>query len=77
MYTMHLSLVVLAPSEIVDCCRAARNSTMATDAAQQAAQQQLVAGILGILGLNLTDILNATSPTGAARTGSSDSSLFG
>jgi hypothetical protein len=50
---------------------------MTTDAAQQQAVQQLLGGILGLMGLNSTDVLSNSSSSDSANITSSDNSLFG
>ena len=49
---------------------------MTTDAAQQQALQ-LLGGILGLMGLNSTDVLSNSSSSDSANITSSDNSLFG
>ena len=51
---------------------------MAGDISQQQAAQQLLGSILGLLGLNLTDLANSTSDNlHSNSTSMSDNSLFG
>lgn len=51
---------------------------MASDVSEQQAAQQLLGGILGLLGLNLTDLANSTSANMRSNsTSMSDNSLFG
>ena len=59
------------------CCHAGRNNTMTSDASEQQAAQQLLGGILGLLGLNVTDLANSTSDASSNSTSMSDNSLFG
>ncbi len=56
---------------------AGRNNTISSDASQQQAAQQLLGGILGMLGLNVTDLANTTSDASSNSTSMSDDSLFG
>jgi hypothetical protein len=55
----------------------AGQDTVTTDAAQQQAMQQLLGGIFGLMGQNLTGILSNSSSSGSANITSSDNSLFG
>jgi len=52
---------------------------MGSDAATDQAAQQMLGGIMGMLGLNVTDLLNSTSNSTSSsfNTSMSDNSLFG
>ena len=59
-------------------CHAGRNDTLASDVSEQQAAQQLLGSILGLLGLNMTDLANSTSENlHSNSTSMSDNSLFG
>ncbi len=73
----HRSGLLLVPESPQGLMWCAGQDTVTTDAAQQQAMQQLLGGIFGLMGQNLTGILSNSSSSGSANITSSDNSLFG